>query len=253
MLIIDADVHIQTKKTAPNAIDADELLRRMDRAGVEKALVWIQPPYDRNVSRENRGLFIAVRQHPDRFLGFGWVNPRLGLKKALQELRRCLEEYGFNGVKFNGAQDDFKIDAPEVIELVAEAVERRRVVAFHVGADAPENTHPYRFARVAQHFPEGRFLMVHMGGAAHPPLADAAIEVASGLHNTWLVGSAISELAIVQALKQLGPGRVCFGSDTPFSLMHVQVCKYRALLEDFPQHYFPMVMGENILKALNIL
>jgi len=252
MQIVDADTHLQELRTDPKAIDSEELLRRMDRSGVDKSVVWLQPPYDRDIGRENRGIFEAVRRHPDRLLGFGWVNPRLGLEKARQELKRCLEDYGFYGIKFNGAQDDYQIDTPAVLELVAEVVERKRVIAFHVGGDSPDNTHPFRFARIVRHFPEGNFLMVHMGGAAFPPLSQAAIEVAQKQPNVWLVGSAVTETAIIQALKEVGPEKVCFGSDTPFFLMHVQVAKYRALLADFPKGYVPKVMGENILRALGI-
>lgn len=252
MLVVDADTHIQTEKTDANSIGVDELLRRMDKAEVEKALVWLQPPYDRDISRENRGVYEAVRTHPDRLIGFGWVNPRLGVKHAKEEIRRCLEDYGFVGVKFNGAQDDYRIDAPEVLELVSLVIERGGAVAFHVGADSPENTHPYRFGRVVRQFPEGRFLMVHMGGAGFPPLSRAAIEVATELKNVWLVGSAVPETAVLEALHSLGPQRVCFGSDTPFFLMHVQVAKYKALLKDFPRDVASNVMGGNVLRALNL-
>jgi Tat protein secretion system quality control protein TatD with DNase activity len=45
-MIIDADCHISSHKFDGLAITADELVEQMDRAGVDKALVWLKPPYN---------------------------------------------------------------------------------------------------------------------------------------------------------------------------------------------------------------
>lgn len=65
--------------------------------------------------------------------------------------------------------------------------------------------------------------MVHMGGVAHHDLTNAAIEIAQQYDNLTLIGSAVRTIPIIKAIKTLGSSRVCFGSDTPFSLMHVEV------------------------------
>lgn len=251
-MIIDADTHISAVKFDSLAIDADELVRRMDAAGVDRSLVWLKPPYDRDVPRENAAVFDAVRRFPDRLLGFGWANPRLGRDQARAEIRRCLEEYGFYGVKFNGAQDDYRIDTPEILELVRIVVERKKAVAFHIGADAPENTHPFRLGKIAEQFPRGVFLMVHMGGAALPPLAAAAIDTARAHPNICVIGSAITEMEIAAAIDALGADRVCFGSDTPFRLMRVQLAMYRALIESLDPTAQGQILGGNIARILDV-
>ena len=55
----------------------------------------------------NRYVFDADRAHPDRILGFGWADPRLGVDQAVRMTRTCLDDYGFYGVKLNGAQNGF--------------------------------------------------------------------------------------------------------------------------------------------------
>lgn len=45
LMIIDADVHISPFGENAYDITIDELLRRRDRAGVDKALTWLRPPY----------------------------------------------------------------------------------------------------------------------------------------------------------------------------------------------------------------
>lgn len=233
-MIIDGDVHVSPSPQGGNSIGVDELLRRMDRAGVDRALTWLQPPYVRGeIDAGNAYVADAMRRHPDRILGFGWADPNLGVAKAIADARRAVEDHRCYGVKLNGAQNDFPIDDPALAMPVIEAIAGMgTVLALHVGADAYDQTHPARVATIARAFPELRILVVHMGGAAFHDLSAAAIAVAREHPNLTLVGSAVRSIPILRAIRELGAERVCFGSDTPFELMHVELAKYRALLGD---------------------
>jgi hypothetical protein len=252
-MIIDADCHISPTPEGGVSIGIDELLRRMDRAGVDKALTWLQPPYRREVSEANAYVRRAMCDHPDRILGFGWADPNLGVDAARGEARRCLTEYGFYGVKLNGAQNNFPIDDTKlslpVIEQIAALGGR---LAFHVGADAFENTHPFRVAKVADRFPELEILVVHMGGVGHADLTKAVVEFARERPKLTLIGSAVRDTAVLNAIRALGADRVCFGSDTPFALMHAQLAMYRAVLEDFPEGDRARVLGGNIARLFGL-
>ncbi|RMF93198.1 MAG: amidohydrolase [Nitrospinota bacterium] len=253
-MIIDADCHISSTRFDALAITADELIVQMEQARVDKALVWLKPPYTRDIAPENRAVYEATQKYPDRLFGFGWANPRLGKSVTRDTIKQCFEEYGFYGLKFNGAQDDYVIDDPEIsLPFIEEAARYGKPLAFHIGADAYENTHPYRLGRIAAAFPEIQFLMVHMGGAAFPPLDRSAVEVATQHANITLVGSAIPATAILRALHHLGPERLCFGSDTPFFLMQVELAKYRVLLQDFTQADQAKVLGGNIARLLGLV
>jgi predicted TIM-barrel fold metal-dependent hydrolase len=105
------------------------------------------------------------------------------------------------------------------------------MIVFHVGGDSPENTHPYRMAKIARLYPETNMFMVHMGGAHFHDFGNAAIEFASQCPNIYIIGSVIRSHPLLKAIKALGASRICLGSDTPFELMHVEVAKYKALLE----------------------
>ncbi len=242
-MIIDADVHLSPLREG-NRITVEELLRRMDRSGVERALTWLQPTYFRDVEGGNRYVYECARRFPERITGFGWVDPHFGLEKCLEEVKRCTEEYGFVGVKLNGAQNEFPIDDERnCLPLIEAIVAAGRLLAFHIGADSFENTHPFRLAKIARRFPTATILAVHMGGAAVPDLSRAMLEFAQECPNIYLIGSAVSPLAVLRVIQQIGPERVLFGSDTPFQLMHVEVAKYRSLLEDLPVEAADLVMG----------
>ena len=164
-MIVDADCHVSSGPISAVAISADALVTQMAGTSIDKALVWIAPPYERRIEIENRALYEAWQRHPERLLPFGWVNPRLGQASAQATIARCFEEYGFLGIKFNGAQDDYVIDDPVLsLPLIERAAAYGKPIAFHIGADAYENTHPYRLGRIAGLFPKTSLLMVHMGG-----------------------------------------------------------------------------------------
>lgn len=253
-MIVDADVHISPIFEGGNSIFIGELLRRMDRAGVDKALAWLQPPYMREIDQSNQYVYQAMADHPDRILGFGWADPNLGVVKARNMVRKCIYEYGFYGVKLNGAQNSFYIDDPKLsIPVIEEIAKTGKVLAFHVGGDAYEQTHPFRVGKIAAAYPELPILMVHMGGAAFADLSNAAIEIASQYPNITLIGSAIRSIPILKAIRRLGSKRVCFGSDTPFELMHVEVAKYKALLDgEVSVEEKQDIMGGNILRLFGL-
>ena len=253
-MIIDADTHISPTGEDANAITIDELLRRMDRAGVAKALTWLRPPYMREIDESNAYVRQAVQQYPARILGFGWADPRLGLDKARDAVKRCIEEYGFYGVKLNGAQNSYYIDDPGIsLPIVEEIAKTGKLLAFHVGTDAFEATHPFRVAKIARMYPEVQILMVHMGGVGYADLSNAAIEMAQECPNLTLIGSAVRAVAVLKAVRVLGADRVCFGSDTPFALMHVELAKYNALLDgEVTPEEKQMIMAGNIARLMGI-
>jgi len=249
-MIIDADCHISAT-TDEGGINADMLLERMERAQIDHALIWLKPRYRKEIEKENHAIYKAVQSHPGKFYGFGWANPRLGAQAAERDIRQTFEEYNLHGIKFNGAQDEYVIDDDRLaLPYIEMAAQYGKPIAFHIGADTYENTHPYRLGHIAARFPEVQFLMVHMGGAGIPSLARAAIETAQAYPNITLIASAIDENAVAKAIHTLGAQRVCFGSDTPFAMMHVRVAMFQALLQDFDPQTAKWVMGDSILTKL---
>jgi predicted TIM-barrel fold metal-dependent hydrolase len=108
-------------------------------------------------------------------------------------------------------------------------------------------------AKIARMYPEVQILVVHMGGVGHADLTKAAIEVAQECPNLTLIGSAVRAVAVLDAVHILGADRVCFGSDTPFALMHVEVAKYEALLQgEVTPAEKGLVMGGNIARLMGL-
>ncbi len=252
-MIVDADCHITPVEGGVN-IQTAELIRRMDYAGVDKALTWLQPAYFPDVDAGNALVYAAAQQYPDRILGFGWADPHFGLAAAKDQIKQCVEEYGFYGVKLNGAQNNYYIDSDDfALPLIEEIAKTGKNLAFHIGTDSYEHTHPFRLAKIARRFPETQILAVHMGGVAFHDLSEACIEAAQECPNITLIGSGVRAVNILNAIKTLGADRVCFGSDTPFALMHVELAMYQALMQnEVSAADQELVLGGNIARLLGL-
>lgn len=61
----------------------------MDKAGVDRSLVWLRPPYNKDIGPENRAVYEAHKKYPDRLLPLGWANPRLGKGAAEAAITQC--------------------------------------------------------------------------------------------------------------------------------------------------------------------
>jgi predicted TIM-barrel fold metal-dependent hydrolase len=248
MQIIDADTHIDPVN--PD-FALEKHLARMERAGIDKTLVWLSPHTYKGTGIEghNKYVYDAVQQYPDRLLGFGWADPTVSVEHALKMVKVCTEDYGFYGVKMNGAQNNYRIDDSVLGLPVAEAIAKTgKMLAFHIGPDAYENTHPLRAERIAIRYPEMPILMVHMG-MTDWDMNQTVVEVAGRCPNMYLVGSATNDKVILYAIKTLGAERVLFGSDAPFRKLHVIRAMYEtALTDELTNEEMALVMGGNMAR-----
>ena len=253
MKIIDADTHISPLNEAMS-FRVEKLIAEMDRSGVARSVVWLQPPYMREIDSSNAYIYESAKRYPDRLLPFGWANPHLGREKSIDMIRKCLLEYGFYGVKLNGAQDSYYIDDESFsMPLIDEIARLGGMVCFHVGVDAYEYTHPFRVAKIAKRYPGTNFLLAHMGGVGKPDVSNACVEMAKECPNMFLIGSAISFNAVLRAIKALGADRVCYGSDMPFESMRACKAAYVALLDgEIGESEAALVMGGNIERLFRL-
>jgi len=253
MKIIDADTHISPLDEIISC-RAERQIEEMDRAGVAQSVVWLQPPYMREIDSSLEYISRSAAKHHGRLLPFGWANPRLGIAKSVETIKRCMLEYNFYGIKINGAQDSYYIDDDKLVTpLIDETAKCGGIICFHVGVDAYDFTHPFRVAKMARRYPETVFLLAHMGGVGKPDVSGACVEIAAECPNIYLIGSQISFNAALDAIKKLGAGRVLYGSDMPYESMRACAAGYLALLKDeVSAEDAALVMGGNVAKLFRL-
>lgn len=250
-MIIDADTHISP---SGSPFTLEEHMARTERSGVDKTLTWLRPDYvGEGIEGHNAYVYKAMQAYPDTILGFGWADPTVSVAHAKDVVKRCVFEYGMYGVKLNGAQNGYTIDDPELSLPVVEEIARAgALLAFHIGPDAYERTHPFRAAKIARMYPEMNILMVHMG-ATDQDMNRAVIEMALENPNMTLVGSGTPYEAVLAAIQILGADRVCFGSDAPFKRPHVELAIYDAALDgEIAEEEKALVMGGNIARLCGL-
>ena len=251
IMIFDCDSHMSPYRNHDRAIDAAGLNELYEKAGVDRALTWLMPQGVSDVSESNKYVYESSKIYP-RFMPFGWANAKEGVEKAKADVKSCLLDYGFPGVKLNGAQNDYHIDSKEAM-LVCEAIAGNGgMIAFHIGMDSPDNTSPHRAANVAKAFPETIVLMVHMGGAGTPDRGEEVVEIAKQNPNMMLIGSSINISKVKLAIDELGADRVLFASDSPFHSLNDALLDYSAMLGEYDEAVKNAVMYQNALRIFGL-
>ena len=100
-------------------VDTEERLEKMDRAGVELAVLSLGSNGIQDVLEPARAVAVAgevndalarvVATHPDRYLGLAAL-PMLDVDAAVAELDRCVQTLGFKGALVNGYSSDGSLE-----------------------------------------------------------------------------------------------------------------------------------------------
>jgi hypothetical protein len=160
------------------SVDKDEFIADLDEAGIGRAVVLS----DKRTSPERVSAF--VRQAPDRFIGFGYVNP---LERGVEEeVLRQRRDLGLFGLKLYPTTDGYLADDPKAFRVYEAAVGIGMPVMFHHAGmpeprDLMRHADPALIDSVACSFPRLRIVLAHLGY----PRVDETLYVARKHRNVW--------------------------------------------------------------------
>jgi len=225
-------------------IGAADLIELLDDAGIKRAVVlsdafWFDSKRDEpgpqsyaRVRAENDWTAAEIAKFPKRLVGFCSFNPLR--EYALVELERCSRTRHFTGVKlhFGTSGVDLKNPIPLAIvrRVFGAANSRRLPIIVHVRADQSYGREHAQILlnRVLPMAPDVVVQIAHLwggGGYAESALAAYADAVTSrhpatknlyfDVSDAALVAKGSPEIlnAIAARIRQIGPGRVLYGSD----------------------------------------
>ena len=141
---------------------ADDLLLRLDEAGIERAFVHSAATRADQVLPANQWA-IQLQQANERFFGFGTMHPDFA--DFEQELDR-LEALGIIGIKLHPDFQGFRLNDPQM-DPIYECIADRFVVMMHVGDVHPPDQNPSspgKVADVLERFPKLTVIAAHFGG-----------------------------------------------------------------------------------------
>jgi predicted TIM-barrel fold metal-dependent hydrolase len=164
-------------------------------------------PYPLAADPDNERVFNVVRKHPDRFMGWVFVNPR-GRKDPVEELKKYKDEKGFIGVKAHPFWHHFT--PVELAPVAEELVKTGKPLLIHAGFGEEGN-----FEALLKKVPDLKLVLAHAG---FPYYSDIwkRIKPMKNVYMDLSQTTYTSEKATRQALEMFGPDRLFFGTDGPF-------------------------------------
>lgn len=235
--IVDAHCHAGRGQTlsAPwsTRADVEITLRIMAEAGIDKAVIF--PINNPEYELPNQEIAEICRRFPDKFIGFAKHDPQTEAGKIRTLLKKEVRELGLRGLKLH------RLPGREVLDTVAEL-------------GIPVLYHPEKvsnFHMIAQEYRDVPLIMAHLGSFASGQWTEhlEAIEVARRYPNVYLETSSVVFFKYLEmAAKELGAGKLIFGSDGPELDARLELYKIK-LLKLSPEGE-SQVLGGNILKLL---
>ncbi len=259
------DVHVHPIRTV---ISAKSLVDEMDRAGIIKAVLLsldLDPKilysdlklreeilddlwaYSYFINPEqildsmtkilqtgvttNKYTAEICKMYPDRFIGFGSVNPR-GSKKYVSSTLNEILSLGLQGIKLIPTLQFFHPQKNKNIKNIFKfATKQNWPILIHTGKDPGpfeihtlrhvQYSHP-RFWKKAIKRTKAKIIFAHLGGygvSDDESWINSALEIAKTNSNVYLDTSAVTyaleDPVTVAKLRDLGFERILFGSDHP--------------------------------------
>ena len=160
------------------SVTKDEFLADLDEAGIERAVILS----DMRTTPEQVSAFVG--QAPDRFIGFGYVNPMD--QGAGDEVLRQRDELGLFGLKLYPTTDGYLVDDKKAFRVYEAAAGIGMPVMFHHAgmpdpSDLLKHSDPALIDIVAHSFPALKIVLAHLGY----PRVDETLYVARKHRNVW--------------------------------------------------------------------
>jgi uncharacterized protein len=172
--------------------------------------------------RENNNVVInAIKQYPNRFIGFFTLNPHYG-KESIEEIKRCTD-LGLIGYK---GYTQAKINDPVYYPVIEKLIELKMIVYMHTFSQLgmagyrmkydigrfENTTTPEDMVDAARRYPEATFHFAHIGGGGDWEYQCKMLKNSPNIY-VDTGGSNNEENIIDYAIEQLGEDRIFFGTD----------------------------------------
>lgn len=192
---------------------ADDLLIRLDNAGLDKAVVLTAATAPAQVIPANN-CAIQIKKDYKRLIPFGTIHPEYESMET--ELDR-LEKHGIKGLKFHPDFQGFRMDAPALYDVM-EMIEDRFVCLFHVGDTLPPDQNPScpaKLSALRKAFPKPTIIAAHMGGYRHWTESIEHLASSDVYVDTSSVTDFVDDTLLTKLFNTFGAERILFGSDYP--------------------------------------
>jgi len=211
--LYDTHAHLGLARHSGRQHTVDGMLRSMDKAGVDRAML-IPFPVVEDFRREHDLIGSAVRTHPDRFAGAACIPVFIAEPDFREEAKRCAEVFGFPAMKLQPMYQPLNPVSTRSDFFFATALENRMAVIAHTGSGVPFAL-PSLFIMPARRFPALPIVLGHAGGSVYML---ETIVAASVCPNIYIELSSLMPHHIGDVLQHVPASRLMVGADLPESL-----------------------------------
>jgi predicted TIM-barrel fold metal-dependent hydrolase len=216
--VIDCHAHLYHHSRTTWEVDDRRLIEAADKLGIDQLCCSIltprRPATVEGFRHCNQWAAEAQKRYPGRVLAWCYVNPG-HQREALEEIRRCVEERGFIGVKL---YNEFTCTDPVVFPIVERTIRLKVPILHHAGHlhyfldDQPRISDGGHLADLGRRYPEARIICAHICGGGD---WEWTIKALRHTPNVYLdtSGSVTDEGVLEMAAGELGVDRLVFGCD----------------------------------------
>lgn len=268
--ILAHHAHVFPAAVNPNGT-IERLLRLLDDCQIEQAVCFA--PFSRQLKGtgidHNAWLANEIASR-DRLFGFGTIAFEAG---DLKNQVKRIAELGLKGIKLHPNVQEFDILGSQAMEVYDAAQAHRLFCTFHSGVHAGRlrDYDVLKFDEVAQHFPDLRFSLEHVGGyhffpqalavivnrIPFPPVPGKRCMVFAGLTSIftpdynrfwYMPPDRLRELVL-----QAGAEQLIFGLDFPYNLEDATRLGIRTIRElNLPEEKTALILGGNLRRELGL-
>ena len=267
MEIIDSHNHIWPDKIVHKAKDylekafnhkmvdlpvADNLLKRMDEAGISKSVISSVASRSDQVISINNWLFSIKHE---RFIPFASMHPFYGEfagKSTFENELQRIKDKAF-GIKLQPEFQNFYVDDERTFPLYEKLQELGLPAIFHCGVELSSpgevKSSPDRILKVLEKFPEMKFIGAHMGGFL---MWEEVLEKLAGKNMYFDTSDSIRVMKpelLNGFFEKHGFDKIIYGSDFPMQIPKEEADFIKNL--NISEENKRKILGINIKKIIN--
>lgn len=251
----------------------DRLLKMLDACEIEQAVCFAPFPHQLTDANPNEWLASELKTRP-RLMGFGTIDLAGDHNSAeIADQVKAARGLGFRGLKLHPNSQRFDLLSPQHFEACEAAEKEGMFIVYHSGVHAYRLKHydVMHFDEIAEHFPDLKFSMEHMGGYSffaqalavivnripYPPIPGRKCRVYGGLTTVFTPHFCrfwyMSRERLLEAIAQVGAAQLIFGLDFPYN----QEANTRLGLDTLrelglPEKDLAMILGGNLREAIGL-
>jgi uncharacterized protein len=247
-MVIDIHTYIG-ESLFDRKISPDDLLKNMDRLGIDMSVIIPMKPFDYHLESENDRVAEIAAAYPSRFQAFGRVDP-WRKEKAEAEVIRIFDKLNFSGLYINPLEEQCPLTS-QVLKPVLNIMRNIRKPVMISGGHV-RVSHPRQVEYIAREYPDITFI-VTSGGQINicGALLWDAEEMLKTCPNVIMETSGIYRRDFIEQMTEnLGGSRIVFGSGTPYYNQEFEMERIKTA--QIPDEQKKMLLGQNAADILGI-